>query len=157
MAYKHKNSSKWIIKSVGKTTRATIGGLSIKGEYQIKVRARKAATAKYKAATGAWSATVYRYFHTTEKIGLSSRARSSFTMTWKANPQATSYQVMFSTNKNGKGAANNISTVGKNATSFTKVGLKSGRTYYVQVREFVRIGNVNYIGNISVPVPVKIR
>ena len=157
IAYKHKNSSKWAIKKAGKTTRTTIRGLSIKSFYQIKVIAKKAETAKYKAATGAWSPTIYRYFHTTEKIKLTSKGKGSFTMSWKKNPQATGYQVMFTTNKNGTGAANNINTLGKSATSFTKTGLKSGKTYYVQVREIVKIGGVNYIGNISCPVAVKVK
>ena len=157
IAYKHKNSSKWVIKKVGKTTRATIGGLTVGGMYQIKVRAKKAETAKYKAATGAWSPVINRYFHTTQKIRLSSKARTSFTMSWARNSQATGYQVMFSTKKDGSGAAKNTNTVGKNATSFTKVGLKSGKTYYVQVREIKKVGGVNYIGNISKPVAVKIK
>ena len=157
IAYKHKNSSNWVIKKVGKTTRGTIGGLTVGGMYQVKVRAKKAETSKYKAATGAWSPTVYRYFHTTEKIRLASKSKGSFTMSWKKNPQATSYQVMFSTNKNGSVAASNINTVGKNATSFTKSGLKSGTTYYVQIRETKKVGGKTYIGNISCPLAVKIR
>ena len=157
IAYKHKNSIKWVNKSVGNTTRGTINGLSKKGLYQIKVRAKKAESTNYKSATGAWSNTIYRYFHTTEKIGLKSTSKGSFTMSWAKNSDATSYQVMFSTNKNGSGASKNIINVGKDATSFTKTGLKSGQTYYVQVREIVRVGNVNYIGNISIPQAVKIR
>ena len=70
---------------------------------------------------------------------------------------SVAHQVVFSTKKDGSGAAKNINTVGKNATSFTKTGLKSGKTYYVQVREIKKVGGVNYIGNISEPVPVKIK
>ena len=144
-------AGKWASKTVGNTVRGTTTGLSIKGLYEIRVRP------KNETGTGAWSNTVYRYFHTTEKIKLTSKSKGAFTMSWKNNPQATSYQVMFTTNKNGSGAANNINTVGKGKTSFTKSGLKSGTTYYVQIREVKKVGTTSYIGNMSVPVAVKVK
>ena len=55
------------------------------------------------------------------------------------------------------GAAKNINTVGASATSFTKKGLKSGTTYYVQIREIKKVGSTTYIGNISNPVKVKVK
>ena len=157
LAYKHKNSENWVIKNVGNTVRGKASGLTVKQLYQFKVRARKAETATHEAAVGAWSAEVYRYFFTVQKIRLKSSSKGSFTMSWNKDPDATGYQVMFSTYSNGKGAANNINTVGKNATSFTKKGLKSGKTYYVQVRALKKVGKTTYIGNISCPVAVKVR
>ena len=76
-------------------------------------------------------------------------------MSWAKDPGATSYQVMYTTNKNGAGAANNIRTT--KGTSYTQKGLKSGTTYYVQVRAIKKVGNINYIGNISCPVAVKVK
>ena len=35
--------------------------------------------------------------------------------------------------------------------------LKSGTTYYVQEREIRKVGGINYIGNISIPVAVKVK
>ena len=87
-------------------------------------------------------------------------------MSWKSNPNATSYQVLYTTNSNGAGAAQNIKPVAKGGTSITvkdiKVNgktqaLKSGTTYYVQVREIRNVGGKNYIGNISCPVAVKVK
>ena len=149
----------WKTKTVGNTIRATTTGLDIKGLYEIRVRPKRQINAggKTYTALGTWSSSVYRYFHTTEKIRLASRSKGSFTMSWKNNPQATSYQVMYTTNKNGAGAAKNIHTVGKGKTSFTKAGLKSGVTYYVQVREIRKVNGINYIGNISIPVAVRVR
>ena len=155
--WRARGANKWASRTVGNTSRGTTSGLTIGGLYEIRVRPVKAATKTKKAGYGAWSPTVYRYFHTTQKIRLASKSAGSFTMSWAKNPQATSYQVMYTTNKNGAGAANNIYTVGANATSFTKAGLRRGVTYYVQVREIRKVGNINYIGNISCPVAVKIK
>ena len=157
IAYRSRNASKWVIKSVGKTTRATIGGLSTRGLYEIKVRAKKAENTNYKAVAGGWSAAVYRSYHTTQKIRLVSGSKGSFTMSWAKDAQATGYQVMFSTQKNGSGAAKNINTLGKKTTSFTMKGLKSGKTYYVQVRELKKVGKTTYIGNVSKPLAIKIK
>ena len=87
-------------------------------------------------------------------------------MSWAKNSAATGYQVLYTTNKNGSGAAQNIKTAGASATSITvrdiKVNgkaqaLRSGTTYYVQIREIKKVGNITYIGNISCPVAVKVR
>ena len=87
-------------------------------------------------------------------------------MSWTRDPKATSYQVLYTTNSNGSGAAQNIKTAGASATSITvkdiKVNgktqaLKSGTTYYVQIREVRSVGGKNYIGNISCPVAVKVK
>ena len=154
---------KWAYKNVGNTVRGTTSGLTIGNLYEIKVRPYGANNSK---AYGAWSNSVYRYFYTTEKIRLASKSKGTFTMSWKHNPLATSYQIMYTTSPNGKGAAQNIKTAGRGATSITigdiKVGgkkqkLVSGRTYYVQVREIRNYAGVNWIGNISIPVAVKVR
>ena len=157
LAYKHANSSTWTIRNVGNTVRGRMNKLSIRGLYQVKVRARKAETDYYKPAVGDFSPEVYRYFFTVQKIRLASKRKGSFTISWNKDPGATGYQVMFTTNRNGAGAAKNINNIGANGTSFTKSGLQSGRTYYVQIRAIKRYKGKNYIGNISKPIPVKIR
>ena len=149
--WRARGASTWATRTVGKTTRGTTSGLTIGQLYEIRVRP------KLGGIGGKWSDTVYRYFHTTQKIRLTSKSKGSFTMSWARNSKATSYQVMFTTNSNGAGAAKNINTVGASATSFTKKGLKSGVTYYVQVREIRRVGGINYIGNISCPVGIKVK
>ena len=87
-------------------------------------------------------------------------------MSWAKDPKATGYQVLYTTNANGSGAAQNLKNIKASATSYTAstilVGsksqkLKSGTTYYVQVREVRTVGGKNYIGNISCPVAVKVR
>ncbi len=154
--WKARTSKKWASATVGNVTRGKTTGLSIGGLYDIRVRP-VAVSAIGKKASGAWSNTVYRYFHTTGGISLSSTAKGSFTMKWRKNSAATGYQIMFTTNSNGSGAAKNINTVGASATSFTKKGLKSGTTYYVQIREIKKVGSTTYIGNISNPVKVKVK
>ena len=154
--WRARGASKWASRTVGNVVRGQTTGLSIGGLYDIRVRPI-AMSANGKKAYGTWSNTVYRYFHTTGKIRLASRNKGAFTMSWAKNPAATGYQVMFTTNSNGAGAAKNINTVGASATSFTKRGLKSGTTYYVQVREIKKVGSITYIGNISNPVRVKVK
>ena len=149
--WRARGASKWASRTVGITTRGTTSGLTVGNLYEIRVRPKKGGIG------GKWSDTVYRYFHTTQKIRLSSRSKGSFTMSWQKNPKATSYQVMFSTNKNGAGEANTINTVISAATSITKKGLKGGETYYVQGREIRRGGGSKYSGNISCPVAVKVK
>ena len=158
--WRPRGASKWVGLTVGNTVRGTTKGLNIKGLYEIRVRPKNSAGA------GVWSKSVYRYFHTTEKIRLSSKSKGTFTMSWNRNRDATGYQVLYTTRKDGTGAAQNIKTVGASATSITvkdiKVNgrtqkLRSGVTYYVQVREIKKVGNITYIGNISVPVPVRVK
>ena len=157
LAYKHKDSKDWVVRDQGNTTRGRANGLTVKSLYQLKIRAKKNGTATTEAVAGDYSAVVYRYFFTVQKIRLTSSSKGSFTMSWAKDPGSTGYQVMFTTNANGSGAANNINTVGKNATSFTKKGLKSGRTYYVQVRALKKSGSYTYAGNISKPIPVRVK
>ncbi len=158
IAYKARSSKTWgTTKVTGNVSNGTIKKLSIKGLYDIKVRAKTAETSTHKATTGKYSNVVHRYFFTVQKIGVSSTSKGSFTIKWAKDPGATGYQVMYTTNKNGAGAAKNINTIGKNGTSFTKKGLAGGKTYYVQIRAIKKVGNDTYIGNISNPVPVKVK
>ena len=164
--WRTRGSSNWKSTTVGNTVRGVTTGLTIGGLYEIRVRPFKAATDTTENAYGAWSPIVYRYFFTTQKIRLTSKSKGTFTMSWAKDANATSYQVLYTTNKNGSGAAQNIKTAGKTATSITvndiKVNgkvqnLQSGKTYYVQVREVRNVGGKNYIGNISCPVAVKVK
>lgn len=166
LQWRTRGSSTWKKTTTGNTVRGVTTGLTIGGLYEIRVRPYKAATATTEAAYGAWSSSVYRYFFTTQKIRLASKTAGTFTMSWARDSNATSYQVLYTTNKNGSGAAQNIKTAGKTATSITvkdiKVNgkaqaLRRGATYYVQVREVRTVGGINYIGNISCPVAVKIK
>ncbi len=149
--WRARGASKRATRNEGNVIRGKTTGLTVDNLYEIRVRPYSS------GVYGSWSNYIYRYFHTTQKIRLKSDSKGSFTMSWQKNPKATAYQVMFTTNKNGAGAAKNINTVGPNATSFTKMGLQSGRTYYVQIREIRRVGGINYIGNISTPVAVNVK
>lgn len=162
--WRTRGSSTWKKTTVGNTVRGVTTGLTIGGLYEIRVRPYRSTSTEI--AYGSWSPSVYRYFHTTGKIRLASRSKGTFTMSWAKNSAATGYQVLYTTNKNGSGAAQNIKTAGASATSITvrdiKVNgkaqaLRSGTTYYVQIREIKKVGNITYIGNISCPVAVRVK
>ena len=163
--WRARGAGRWAVRNTGNTARGTVSGLTIGNLYEIRVRPY-AADASGAAVYGSWSDTIYRYFHTTEKIRLASGSRGTFTMKWKNNPKAAGYQVLYTTSPNGTGAAENIKKAGKGATGITvsdikvngkKQKLRSGTTYYVQVREIREAGGKNYIGNISIPLAVKVR
>jgi hypothetical protein len=131
-------------KSVGKAT-ATIKG---KGNYS------GTKTKTFKINPKGTTLKASKYF---------TKTKTTVTVKWakQANKMSTSritgYEVQMATNKaftKGKKTAKvkGYSSVSK---KFTK--LKSGKTYYVQVREIKKVGGVNYIGNISKPVAVKIK
>ena len=153
----------WKSTTVGNTVRGVTTGLTIGGLYEIQVRPFKAETATTARVNGNWSGSVYRYFYTTQKIRLASTKKGYFTMSWAKDPKATSYQILYTTNANGSGAAQNLTGVAASKTSFTTnkfrngTKFKSGQTIYVQVREVKTVGGINYIGNISCPVAVKIK
>lgn len=164
MAYRPRNGT-WLFKNV-RNERGQMTGLKIGSLYEIKVRPYIDLPESSEKLFGDWSEIIYRYFHTTQKIRLTSKSKGTFTMSWAKNPNATGYQILYTTNKNGSGAAQNIVNIGANATSVTRSTiklngktqtLKSGVTYYVQVREIKRVGSINYIGNISCPVAVKVK
>ncbi len=166
ICWRARGASNWAKKEVGNVSRGATTGLTIGGLYEIKVRPIKAASAANDKSYGPYSDTVYRYFFTTQKIRLTSNSKGTFTMSWARDSRATGYQVLYTTNKNGAGAAQNIKSAGATATSITvrdiKVNgkvqkLKSGTTYYVQVREIRKVGSTNYIGNISCPVAVRVK
>ena len=153
----------WKSTTVGNTVRGVTTGLTIGGLYEIQVRPFKAETATTARVNGNWSGSVYRYFYTTQKIRLASTKKGYFTMSWAKDPKATSYQILYTTNANGSGAAQNLTGVAASKTSFTTnkfrngTKFKSGQTIYVQIREVKTVGGINYIGNISCPVAVKIK
>ena len=164
--WKARGASKWASRKVGNVTRGDTSGLTIGGLYEIRVRPYLSLNSGSYVVYGSWSPTVYRYFYTTQRIRLASKSKGSFTMSWARDSRASGYQVLYTTNKNGAGAANNIKSVGPLASSITvrdiKVNgkttrLQSGRTYYVQVREYRKIGSITYYGNISCPVAVKVK
>ena len=164
--WRARGATKWVSAKVGNVTRGVTNGLTVGNLYEIRVTPYKAATEKTAEVKGTPSAIVYRYFYTAQKITLTSSSKGTFKMSWAKDTKATSYQVLYTTNKNGAEAAQNIKTASKTATSITvkdiKVdgktqALKSGTTYYVQIREVRTVDGINYIGNISNPMAVKVK
>jgi len=76
--------------------------------------------------------------------------------TWKKNAKANGYQVQWSTSSAFK-SGNKSKTITKNSTlSFTATGLKKGKTYYVRVRSYKKVGGKTYYSAWSTKKAVKI-
>ena len=143
--------------TVGNTYYAVARNQKVGSLYQYKVRAVKGETQSSEAATGKWSNTLYRYFYTVKKIRISG-VKGGVSVGWQKDANATGYQILYSdSNKYTDGTGAKIVNVSKNATTKTVSGLKSGKTYYVQIRAIKKVGNTAYIGNISNPVAVKVK
>lgn len=98
-------------------------------------------------------ATVYRcamcrtIMSTSAKVKLSSVKHTNSrkaTVKWKANSTMSGYQIQYGTKKNFKGAKSKTVN-GSSKKSVTLKSLKSGKTYYVRIRGFIKQnGNTAY-------------
>jgi hypothetical protein len=73
----------------------------------------------------------------TSITGVTSRKKASITVKWKKNTQATGYEIRLCTSKKFKNGVvkKTVKSASKTCATITK-GLKSGKTYYVQIRAY---------------------
>jgi hypothetical protein len=91
----------------------------------------------------------FKIIPTAEKItGIHSPGTKQIRVAWSKNSQATGYQILYS-------SKSNFSTYGKVSVAKTETAktitksIVSGRTYYVKVRAFKKVGGKPYFGKFS--------
>ena len=157
-------------KALKPSVKVTYGGKTLKAgtDYTLTYASNKAigkATITVKGK-GAYTGTVKKTFKIVPKKVAAKKAVSTkkkrATVTWAKGAAAqklTGYQVRYSTSKKFTAKTTKTKTVkGRTKTSCTLTGLKSGKTYYVQVRAYKTVGGVKYVGAWSSKVlKVKVR
>ena len=72
-------------------------------------------------------------------------AKKAFTIQWKKQKtQTTGYQIRFSLKKDFKSGVKTVTINKVSVTSRKITGLKSGKTYYVQIRTFKKVSGTRY-------------
>ncbi len=82
--------------------------------------------------------------------------KKAFKVSYKQQNTASGYKVEYSTNKNFKNKKT-LTVKGAKTVSATVKKLKSGRTYYVRVRSYIRVGKKNYYSKYSAVTEVKVK
>ena len=116
----------------------TLKNLKDKGLYEIRVYGKDTSGSLVKAAV-----TSYRYMNTNSSVKLEPKSKS-IRVVWNKISAASGFQIRYSLNKNMSGAKTVKS--GKGSYAKTLTGLKSGKTYYVQVRPYVIRDGKTYWG-----------
>lgn len=80
------------------------------------------------------------------KVKSTTAAKKAFTVKWKkATSDVTGYQIRYSTSaKFGSSTTKTVKVKSASQTSTKVTGLKSGKTYYVQVRAYTSVDGKNY-------------
>lgn len=125
--------------------------LSANKTYYYKVRAYKKSGGTY---YGAFSTPIYAKTATKAPSVYSYKNSGSkkATVKWKTVSSASGYQVYMSTSS--KGTYKSIYS--GSAKSYTKSGLKKGKTYYFKVRTYKKVGSVKVYSSFSSVKKVKI-
>ncbi|MDO5548925.1 MAG: DUF4886 domain-containing protein [Eubacteriales bacterium] len=129
--------------TVSKGKQKKITGLKSGKTYYFQVRARKSADSS--VYSSAWSGVVSaKTASNTPSVPSSlktSKGKKAVSLTWKASSKATGYQIRYSTSK--KMTSAKTITV-KKVTAKKITGLKSGKTYYFQIRARNKVGAKTY-------------
>lgn len=84
----------------------------------------------------------------TKSLKAVGKSKKSAKISWKKQGYVTGYRVYMKTSKNGKWKKV-AELKGSNSTSYTKKGLKAGKTYYFRVRAYKTVEDKNYYGAYS--------
>ncbi|MBR1628147.1 MAG: fibronectin type III domain-containing protein, partial [Lachnospiraceae bacterium] len=109
--------------------------------------------ANYKSGSVKYTLTVTKLAKPTS-VKLTNSKKKQLTVSWKKVSNATGYRVFYSTNKNMKNAK---STKDIKTTKTTLKSLSSGKTYYVQVRAYVKKYSTNNLSDASKAVSKKVK
>lgn len=117
----------------GKVLSLTITNLSAAKNYYFKIRAYR--TSGGNTAYSGYSPSKYcGTAATTPTISKITAGKRKITLTWKDVSGESGYQIYMSTSL--KGTYSKIATPKTNTTSYTKIGLSTGKTYYFKIRSY---------------------
>lgn len=146
LTYKSSNS-KVKISSTGKVTIPA----GFTGKVTITITSK--ATTNYKAATKK----ITLYVPTKVTISSSKNSASkTLTVKWKKTSVATGYQVQYSTSSKFK-SPKNVYVDGRTKVSTKIKKLSKGKTYYVRVRAYYKIGKTRYYSAWSKSLKTKVK
>ena len=146
----YSSDSKYV--KVDKNGKITIMA-NFSGRATITVKASE--TSCYKAASKKFTVTV-------KPMGVSitravNSAKNAVALSWKGNKTCSGYTVQYSMNKNFKSGVKTVS-VNKNSTVKTTLSkLAKGKTYYIRIASFKKVGNTKILSGWSNVKSVKIR
>ena len=89
------------------------------------------------------------------KLTASSKSKTKVTFKWNKLSDCSGYQIVYCNKKNGTYKA--LRHLGKNTTTYTHSGIRSGSTWYFKVRAYTLINGKKYFSDYSAPVAVKVK
>jgi len=131
LSYKSSNTKVASISSSGKIT--------IKGVGYADITITASAKGNYKASSKKIRITV-----SPKKVSISSlkkKSKTSVILKWKKDSMVTGYQIQYSASSSYKNAKT-VKISKKSTVSKTISKLKKGKTYYVRIRSYKKMGNV---------------
>lgn len=137
---------------VDKSGKITIAGNYV-GKSVITVKASE--TSCYKAVSKKFNVTVRPA--TTAISRAVNSARNTITVSWKTNKTCSGYAVQYSADKNFKRGVKTV-YIGRNSTSRVNLTrLSKGKTYYIRIASYKKIGNAKIYSSWSKVKYMKVR
>lgn len=123
------------------------GIITLKKVGQTTIIITAAETSNYKKTKKEISVTVIP--KKTSMIGAKSNSRGSITATWKENNTGNGYQIYYSTDKYFKKDTKSYFINKVSISAITINGLPEGKTYYIKIRSYKKVGTKMYYGPFS--------
>ena len=80
----------------------------------------------------------------TSLSGLSNKSKGKVKVSWKRNKAVTGYRIQYSTDKKFKKGVKNVNVNKNKTTTVTLAKLKKGKTYYVRIATYKKVGEKIY-------------
>ena len=80
----------------------------------------------------------------TSLSGLSNKSKGKAKVSWKRNKAVTGYRIQYSTDKKFKKGVKNVNVNKNKTTTATLAKLKKGKTYYVRIATYKKVGEKIY-------------
>lgn len=143
--------------SSSNTSIATVsskGVVKFKKYGDVTITIKASSTSKYAAATKQIKIKIRPKKQVISK--LTSTGKKTMNVKWTKDSKASGYQIEYSTKRNFK-SSRRITVSSKNTVQKKIKGLISGKSYYVRVKSYVKIGSKVYYGKTSTVKKVKVK